>query len=122
MRSVRETSKWSSFELAVTGLLAMCAALLVLGVAMIWSSLPDSKAPINDSDAATKPSAETDAAMSALKEQQTLTNSKLDAIKEELRALNEKAAGAANATLPSQTTPEAAGASSGAKDKHRLSR
>ena len=122
MRSVRETSKWSSFELAVTGLLAMCAALLVLGVAMIWSSLPDSKAPINDSDAATKPSAKTDAAMSALKEQQTLTNSKLDAIKEELRALNEKAAGAANVTLPSQTTPEAAGASSGAKDKHRPSR
>ena len=119
MRSARETSKWSSFELAVTGLLAMCAALLVLGVAMIWSSLPDSKAPINDSDAATKPSAETDAAMSALKEQQTLTNAKLDAIKDELRALNEKAAGAANLTPPSQTTPEAAGVP---KDTRRRAR
>jgi hypothetical protein len=82
----------------------------------------NSTAPINDSGAATKPLAETDAAMSALKEQQTLTNSKLDAIKEELRALNEKAAGAANVTLPSQTIPEAAGVSSGAKDSHRLSR
>ena len=108
MRSAQEPSKWSSFEWAITGLLAMCAALLVLGVGLIWSHLPDSTAPINGSSNTT--SAETEPSLSALKEQQTLTNSKLDAIKDELRALNEKAAGAANVALPSQTTPQAAGA------------
>jgi cell division septal protein FtsQ len=118
MRSAQEPSKWSSFEWAVTGLLAICAALLVLGVALIWSYLPDSSIPINGSTA-TKHSAETELALSALKEQQTLTNSKLDAIKDELHALNEKAARAANVTPPSQTTPEAAGAP---RDSHRLSR
>ena len=110
MRSAQEPSKWSSFEWAVTGLLAICAALLVLGVALIWSHLPGSTAPINGSNNATKPAAETGPGLSALTEQQTLTNSKLDAIKDELRALNEKAAGAANVALPSQTTPQAAGA------------
>ena len=115
MRSAQEPSKWSSFEWAVTGLLAVCAALLVLGVALIWSH---STIPTNGSTA-TKPSAETEPALSALKEQQTLTNSKLDAIKDELRALNEKAAGAANVTPPSQITPEAAGVP---KDSRRLSR
>ena len=110
MRSAQESSKWSSFEWAVTGLLAMCAALLVLGVALIWSHQPDSTAPIDDSSAATKPAAETEPALSALREQQTLTNSKLDAIRDELRALNQKAAGAANVTPPPQATPEAAGA------------
>jgi hypothetical protein len=110
MRSAQEPSKWSSFEWAVTGLLAMCAALLVLGVGLIWSHLPDSTPPINGSNNATKPAAETGPGLSALTEQQTLTNAKLDAIKDELRALNEKAAGAANVALPSQTTPQAAGA------------
>ena len=97
----------------------MCAALLVPGVALIWCHLPDSTAPINASNNATKPAAETEPGLSALTEQQTLTNSKLDAIKDELRALNEKAAGAANLTPPSQTTPEAAGVP---KDSRRLSR
>jgi hypothetical protein len=58
----------------------------------------------------TKNHAETDAVLSGLKEQQALTNSKLDAIQNELRALNQKAAGAANVTPPPQATPEAAGA------------
>ena len=62
------------------------------------------------SSAATKNHAETDAVLSGLKEQQALTNSKLDAIQNELRALNQKAAGAANVTPPPQATPEAAGA------------
>ena len=117
MRTAEARLRWNSFEWAVTGLLAVWAALLVLGVALIWSHLPDSTAPIKGSSNAT--SAETEPALSALKEQQTLTNSKLDAIKDELRALNEKAAGAANLTPPSQTTPEAAGVP---KDSHRLSR
>jgi hypothetical protein len=119
MRLAEAPVRWNSFEWAVTGLLAVCAALLVLGVALIWSHLPDSTAPMNGSSNATKPSAETEPALSALKEQQTLTNSKLDAIKDELRALNEKAAGAANLTPPSQTIPEAAGVP---RDSHRLSR
>src|ERR1041384_4892366 len=88
MRSAQEPAKWSSFEWAVTGLLAICAALLVLGIALIWSYLPDSTISINGSTAI-KHSVETEPALSALKEQQTLTNSKLDAIKDELRALNE---------------------------------
>ena len=59
----------------------------------------------------TKYQTETEAALSGLEEQQALTNSKLDAIRDELRALNQKAAGAASVTPPSQATPpEAAGA------------
>jgi hypothetical protein len=49
----------------------------------------------------TKYPAETEAALSGLKEEQALTNSKLDAIRDELRALNQKAAGAASVVLPS---------------------
>jgi len=62
------------------------------------------------SSTSTKNHAETDAVLSGLKEQQALTNSKLDAIQNELRALNQKAADAANVTPPPQATPEAAGA------------
>jgi hypothetical protein len=44
-------------------------------------------------------------ALSAFKEQQVLSNSKLDAIKNELHALNDKAVGASDLTPPSQTAP-----------------
>ena len=53
----------------------------------------------------TKQQAESEAALSELRKQQALANTKLDAIRDELRALNEKAAGAARVTPPSQSTP-----------------
>ena len=102
-------ARWNSFEWAVTGLLAICAALLGFCVAMMWSYLPGVTTPASSS-ASTQNHAEVDAVLSGLKEQQALTNSKLDAIQNELRALNQKAAGAANVTPPPQATPEAAGA------------
>jgi hypothetical protein len=109
MRTAEARLRWSSFEWAVTGLLAICAALLGFYVAMMWSYLPAITTTATSS-ASTKNHAETNAVLSGLKEQQALTNSKLDAIQNELRALNQKAAGAANVTPPPQATPEAAGA------------
>jgi hypothetical protein len=109
MRSAEASPRWKPFEWAVTGLLAICAALLGFCVAMMWSYLPAITTTATSS-ASTKNHAETDAVLSGLKEQQALTNSKLDAIQNELRALNQKAAGAANVTPPPQATPEAAGA------------
>ena len=101
--------RWNSFEWAVTGLLAICAALLGLCIALMWSYLPAITTTATSSTA-TKNQGETKAALFGLKEEQALTNSKLDAIQDELRALNQKAAGAANVTPPPQATPEAAGA------------
>ena len=110
MRSAEASPRWNSFEWAVTGLLAICAALLGLCIALMWSYLPAITTTATSSTA-TKNQAETEAALSGLEEQQALTNSKLDAIRDELRALNQKAAGAASVTPPSQATPpEAAGA------------
>ena len=112
MRTAEARLRWSSFEWAVTGLLAICAALLGFYVAMMWSYLPAITTTATSS-ASTKNHAETDAVLSGLKEQQALTNSKLDAIQNELRALNQKAAGAASVTPPSPgASPEAAGSPS----------
>jgi hypothetical protein len=119
MRTTQAPSRWNSFEWAVMGLLAICAALLASGVALM-GSYRAATTPIPATSTATKNQAETEAALSGLKEQQALTNSKLDAIREELRALNQKAAGAASMTPPSQaTSPEASG---GASAGGRLSR
>ena len=109
MRTAEARLRWNSFEWAVTGLLAICAALLGFYVAMMWSYLPAITTTATSSTA-TKNETENEAGLSGLKEQQALTNSKLDAIQNELRALNQKAAGAANVTPPPQATPEAAGA------------
>jgi hypothetical protein len=119
MRTAEARLRWNSFEWAVTGLLAICAALLGFCVALMWSYLPASTTTTNGSNV-TKYQAETEAALSGLKEQQALTNSKLDAIQDELRALNQKAAGAASVTPPPQAKPpEAKGAPSAGR---RLSR
>ena len=95
-------SHW--FEVTVTSLLAICAALLGLCAALMWSYLPASTKSANSS-IVTKQQAESEAALSELRKQQTLANTKLDAIRDELRALNEKAAGAAKVTPPSQSEP-----------------
>jgi hypothetical protein len=109
MRTAEARLRWSSFEWAVSGLLAICAVLLGFCVALMWSYLPAITTTATSSTA-TKNETENEAGLSGLKEQQALTNSKLDAIQDELRALNQKAAGAANVTPPPQATPEAAGA------------
>jgi hypothetical protein len=112
MRTIEAPSRWNSFEWAVTGLLAICATLLAFGVALLWSYSPPSPT-IPATSTATKNQAETEGALVGLKEQQALTNSKLDAIRDELRALNQKAAGAASVTPPSPgASPEAAGSPS----------
>jgi hypothetical protein len=100
MRRTEDLS-WRFFEWSVTGLLAICAVLLGLCAALMWSYLP---AITPNSSAVTKYQAQTEAALSGLKEQQALTNSKLDAIRDELRALNEKAAGSASVAPPSKIT------------------
>ena len=105
MRTI-EPLRWNSFEWAVRGLLAICAALLAFGVALLWSY--STQHDNTRTNTATKNQAETEAALLGLKEQQALTNSKLDAIREELRALNQKAAGAASVTpLSPARSPEA---------------
>jgi hypothetical protein len=106
MRTAEASPKWNSFEWAVTGLLAICAALLGFCVALMWSYLPAITTTATSSTA-TKNQAENEADLSGLKEQQALTNSKLDAIQDELRALNQKAAGAASVMPPPQATPPA---------------
>ena len=95
-------SHW--FELAVTLLLAICAFLLGVCAALMRSYLPAITESAKSS-IVTKQQAENEAALSELRKQQALANTKLDAIRDELRALNEKAAGAARVTPPSQSTP-----------------
>ena len=104
MRRSEAPVRWGSFEWAVASLLGICAALLGVCAVLMWSYLPPISTMANSSTVA-KPEADTEAALSGLKEQQVLANSKLDAIRDELRALNEKAAGAASVAPPSQATP-----------------
>ena len=94
-------ARWNSFEWAVTGLLAICAALLGFCVVLMWSYLPATSTTANTKQQLAKDQAEPEAGVSELKEQQALTNSKLDAIRDELRALNQKAAGADSTAPPS---------------------
>jgi len=70
-------------------------------VSLMWSYLPATSTTANTSSSLTKDQAEPEAGVSELKEQQVLTNSKLDAVRDELRALNQKAAGAASTAPPS---------------------
>ena len=101
MRRSEEHVGWRSFEWAVTALLTICAALLAVCAALMWSYLPAVSTTPSNSSSVTKYQAETEAALSGLKEQQVLTNSKLDSIRDELRALNQKAAGEASVAPPS---------------------
>ena len=85
MRRSEEPVGWRSFEWSVTALLVISAALLAVCAALMWSYLPNISTTSNSSSV-TKYPAETEAALSGLKEEQALTNSKLDAIRDELRA------------------------------------
>ena len=100
MRRSQEPIGWRSFEWSVTALLALCAILLALCAWLMWAYLPATSTTANNSSSSVpKDQGATEAA--ALKEQQVLMNSKLDAIRDELRALNQKAAGAASTGPPS---------------------
>jgi hypothetical protein len=101
MRRSEESVGWQSFQWSVTALLALCATLLAVCTALMWSYLPATSTTANNSSSMTKDQGATQAALSALEEQQVLTNLKLDATREELRALNQKAAGAASTVPPS---------------------
>lgn len=67
MRTTQAPSRWNSFEWAVMVLLAICAALLAFGVALLWSYSPPSTT-IPATNTTTKNQAETEAALLGLKE------------------------------------------------------
>jgi hypothetical protein len=82
MTRTGEPVGWRSFEWAVTALLTICAALLAVCASLMWSYLPATSTTANNSSSVTKDQTETEAVLSGLKEQQALTNSKLDAIRD----------------------------------------
>ena len=104
MRHTKEAARWGLFEWLVTFLLTTSTALLGACVLLGWLYLPVVSRDTNSS-AKAKNEMEIGSALSAFKEQQVLSNSKLDAIKNELHALNDKAVGASDLTPPSQTAP-----------------
>ena len=99
MRHPNEPARWTSFEWLVTLLLTTCVAMLGACTALIWLYLPTLDREANISIVA-KNQMELGAALSTLKEQQLLSNTKLDEIKHELHLLNEKAGTAASVTPP----------------------
>jgi hypothetical protein len=99
MRHIKEAARWGLFEWIVTLLLTACAALLGACALLAWLYLPAISENINSS-VVTKKEIETGSALLAFKEQQALSNLKLDAIRDELHALNEKAASASSVTPP----------------------
>ena len=99
MRHPNERAGWTSFEWLVTLLLTTCVAMLGACTTLIWLYLPTLDRVANTSIVA-KNQLELGAALSTLKEQQLLSNTKLDEIKHELRLLNEKAGTAASVTPP----------------------
>lgn len=99
MRHTKEAARWGLFEWMVTLLLTTCTVLLGACALLTWLYLSAVSGDINSSVVA-KNQIETGAALLAFKEQQVLSNLKLDAIKDELHALNEKAGSAASVTPP----------------------
>ncbi len=99
MRHTKQAARWGLFEWTVTLLLTTCAALLGACAVIVSIYLSAVSADINSSVVA-KNEIETGSALLAVKEQQVLSNLKLDAIRDELRALNEKAVSASSMTPP----------------------
>ena len=99
MRHTKEVAGgWGIFEWIVTLMLTTCAALLAACAVLAWLYLP-AVGEINSSVVA-KNEMETGSAILSFKEQQVLSNLKLDAIRNELQALNEKAASASGVMPP----------------------
>ena len=91
----------------MTLLLTTCAALLGACTLLAWlylsavtGDINSSVVAKNNSSVVAKNEIETGSALLAVKEQQVLSNLKLDAIRDELQALNEKAASASSVTPP----------------------
>jgi hypothetical protein len=99
MRHTKEPARFTPFEWIVTLLLTTCAAMLGACTALIWFYPPTLAREVNSSVAA-KNQIELGAALLTLKEQQVLSNTKLDEIRNELHVLNEKAGTAASVTPP----------------------
>ena len=99
MRRGKRSLTWGLYEWVMTGLLTVCASLLGICAGLMWSYLPVMASGSNTSSV-TKYDSRIEAALSALQQQQALSNSALDAISSELRDLNEKAGKAADVTPP----------------------
>ena len=95
MRHAKENAPWGIFEWIVTLLLTTCAALLAACAILAWLYLPADRGGINSSVVA-KTEMETGSALLYLK---------LDAIRNELHALNEKAASASGVIPPRSVAP-----------------
>jgi hypothetical protein len=99
MRRGKSRGAWGLYEWVMTGLLTVCAALLGISATLMWFYFPVMASGSNSSSV-TKYEGRIEAVLSALQQQQALSNSALDAIKSELRDLNEKAGKAADVTPP----------------------
>ena len=99
MRRVGRVGTWGLYEWVMTGLLTVCAILLGVSAALMWSYFPV-MASASNSTSVTKYESRIEAALSALEQQQAASNSALEAIRSELRALNEKAGKATEVTPP----------------------
>ena len=99
MRRGTSPVTWHLYEWVMTGLLSVCATLLGVCAALMWSYFPV-MASSSNTTSVTKYESGIESALSALQQQQALSNSALDAIRSELRALNEKAGKAAEVTPP----------------------
>ena len=99
MRQAEKGGAWSLYEWVVVALLGICAALLVACTALMRSYFPVIASGSN-STRVTKYESRIDAALAALQQQQALSNTTLEAIRNELHALNEKAGTAANVAPP----------------------
>lgn len=95
----RRTGGWSLYEWVMTGLLTVCATFLGISAGLMWSYFPVMASGSNTSSVS-KYESRIEAALSALQQQQAASNSALDAIRTELRDLNEKAGKAADVTPP----------------------
>ena len=101
MRQTKEAARWGLFERTVILLLTMNTALLGACALLAWLHLSAVSRDTNSSVMA-KNEMDIGSALSALKEQQVLSNAKLDPIKNELHALNDKAVSASSLTPPSE--------------------
>jgi hypothetical protein len=98
MSHIKERVGWGVFEWVVTLLLTACAGLLTACAALLWIYLSSHGRDISNMAAYSQ--IEIGRVLLAVKEQQVLSNSKLDAVRDELHALNEKAAIATRVTPP----------------------
>ena len=105
---------WGVYRWALITLLALCALMLTACVAMTWSYL---SAIDRDLDILTARHSESAGPWLAIKEEQAAANTRLDALRgelssnlnaitEELRALNEKASVATDITPPAKSSTQ----------------